>query len=476
MSEAYERIFEASVDELYVAPSAFMHYLHPEDYEKVARVQRRLFHFEDLVRFQYRIITPTGKTKCLDAQIIPTYDDEYGKLVVGISSDTTEIYEQQKLLEEAKNRAEESDNLKSAFLANMSHEIRTPLNGIIGFTELLTDSEVSMQEKIGFSELIKECSEQLMSIVTEVLELSKIKTGQIQLETSATNINGILLDVFNMLQHRANRKKIDFKIATDSHKLKEKIALDQSKLKRILVNLVENAIKFTPEGEVTFGCQLIDEQLHFFVKDTGIGIPEEEHEEIFESFRRGVEAEEERHRGAGIGLTISKAFAELMSGTIQLESQVDKGSTFTLQLPYTPTDTSNEKTFSNEIPDLSDATVLIVEDEQMNYFLLLNALSRTKADILWAQNGAEAVELVEENKGRIDLILMDIMMPEMNGIEATRLIKGINPKLPVIAQTACSLEEDKENILKAGCDDFLSKPLKKDKLFRMLHQHLVAAT
>ncbi len=472
VSDAYERIFEASIDELYVSSSAYSLYTHPDDNDKMSRVNRRLFNFEDLVRFQHRIITPTGKTKCLDTQIIPSFDEEYGKLVVGISSDTTDLYEQQKQLELAKNQAEESDQLKSAFLANMSHEIRTPLNGIIGFTELFMDPTLSMNEKTGFTEIIKDCSEQLMSTITEVLELSQIKTKQVKIEPTETDINSVLVDVFNMLQERAKRKGIEFKIAEDSIKLQEKIHLDKAKLKRILVNLVENAIKFTKEGEVILGCHLVEKHLHFFVKDTGIGIPIKEHGSIFESFHKGKEAEEEQHRGTGLGLTISKSFAELMKGKIHLESELNKGSVFTLELPFIPIAKKNQKTPS--IPDLQDTTILIVEDEQMNYFLLFNAVSRTNATIIWAKNGSEALKILQQKENEVDLILMDIIMPIMGGIEATQKIKVLAPALPIIAQTACILAEDKKKILGAGCDGFLAKPLKKDKLFQLLEAHLLA--
>lgn len=471
VSDAYERIFESSIDELYVSSSVYLLYTHPDDMDRVNRINRRLFRFEDLVRFQHRIITPTGKTKSLDTQIIPSFDEEYGKLIVGISSDTTDIYEQQKQLEEAKNKAEESDRLKSAFLANMSHEIRTPLNGIIGFTELFMDPTLSTNEKTGFTEIIKDCSEQLMSTITEVLELSQIKAKQVKIEPIETNVNSVLIDVFNILQGRAKRNGINFKIAESSIKLKQKIRVDKAKLKRILVNLVENAIKFTKEGEVILGCHLVDKQLHFFVKDTGIGIPIKEHQSIFESFHKGKEAENKQHRGTGLGLTISKAFAELMKGEIHLESELNKGSTFTLQLPFIPVANDDQKTPS--IPNLQDNTILIVEDEQMNYFLLFHAVSRTNATILWAKNGSEAIELLQQGDKEIDLILMDIIMPIMDGLEATRKIKILAPELPIIAQTACILAEDKKNILGAGCDSFLAKPLKKDKLFQLLEEHLI---
>ena len=379
-------------------------------------------------------------------------------------------------LNKAKEKAEESDRLKSAFLANMSHEIRTPMNGIIGFSGMLNESGISEEKRMFYIDIITQSSHQLLSIVNDLLDISKIETGQMELNEDKIFLNALMDDLYSFFKPKADESKISlthYKGLADEHST---IYSDGFKIRQILSNLVSNALKFTQKGQITFGYNPKDNELEFFVEDSGIGIDLEMHEKIFERFRQADDATTRRYGGAGLGLSICKGYVELLGGKIWLDSLPDNGSTFYFTTNYQPVDTSVKAFEPEQIkyddPDLKGFTILIAEDEEFNFLFIKEVLENHHMQVIHAKDGKEAWDKCIQYP-EINLVLMDIKMPNMNGFEATRLIKERNPNLPIIAQTAYAMADDKEKILKAGCDDYISKPLKKEQLLKLLKKYLL---
>jgi len=398
------------------------------------------------------------------------------KFLGGIAFNITKIKEYEQQLMKAKNIAEESDKLKTAFLANMSHEIRTPMNGIIGFAEMLQKENLKEESKNMYSKIIIKSSHQLLNIVNDIIDISKIETEQVDIFEETFFVNELITDLHLFYEPKAKKKKLNIypiKSLPDKDCI---IVTDRTKLRQVLTNLLSNAIKFTKEGSITYGYTLNNKTLEFFVKDTGIGIPKEFHKKIFERFRQ-VEVETTReYGGTGLGLSIVKAYVKYLNGKVWLESTKGKGTIFYFTIPYKKTE-ENLKTETEEVkidtnPFPFAANVLIVEDEEINSLYLEEIILDLNLNSLHAGSGIEAIEMVNKHK-EIDLILMDIKMPEMNGYEATKRIKKINPQIPIIAQTAFALHEDRGKSLDAGCDDYISKPIKKDDLIAIINKHLV---
>ncbi len=382
-----------------------------------------------------------------------------------------------KKLKKANEKALESDRLKSVFLANISHEIRTPLNGILGFSQLLTKSNSSTETKEEYAELIAKCGDDLLHIVNNVLDISRIETNQLTLNCNLCNINEILDDLYeknrDYIDHRDDVLLICEK--TNDAKL-NKIWCDGKKVFTIFNILVKNSIKFTNKGYIKFGYKgLKDNNLHFFVEDTGLGIKKENYRIIFERFRQVDESNTRRYGGAGLGLAIAKGFIELMKGQIWVESEHNKGTVFHFTIPY-QTKSSNENLTEemdiNKISqiDWSKKEILIVEDDIYSLEYLTELLSDTNIKIKTAQNGTEALDIVKESE-KLDLILMDIQLPGISGDKVTQKIREFNKDIPVIAQTAHAMVNDKENYIKAGCTDYLSKPINISELFSVLHKY-----
>ncbi|RLD58030.1 MAG: hypothetical protein DRJ05_08755, partial [Bacteroidetes bacterium] len=380
----------------------------------------------------------------------------------------------------AKNRAEESDHLKTAFLANMSHEIRTPLNAILGFSGLLT-SDLEKGTINNYINIINNSGAQLLGIINDIIDIAKIEAGQIKIENSECNINTFLKELLTSKKQRLIEEgtvKKEIRINIDNDEKDILIRTDPTRFKQIVTNLVNNAIKFTEIGIVEFGYYLpgnIDNkkvhenELLFFVKDTGIGIKKNQQEIIFERFRQVENSLTKRYGGTGLGLAISKSLVLKLGGRIWVESEVGKGSVFYFTVPYVIYE--GEKLISTEKDNISikeGKTILIAEDEPSNYHILEILLSDTKSKLLWARNGQEAVDIFTENKDNIDLILMDIQMPIKNGLVATKEIKAIKKDVPILAQTAYALSGDRERFMNAGCDDYISKPIEKDLLFEKI--------
>jgi PAS domain S-box-containing protein len=379
-------------------------------------------------------------------------------------------------LQEAKEKAEESDRLKTAFLHNISHEIRTPMNAIMGFSDLIIDPELNPEIRKKYIQTIVQSCNQLLSIITQIVDMATIEAGQEKLYEKETSLNSIFRIVFEQFRSEADRKKISLKYNTAFPNGEDIIKTDETKLIQIISNILSNSLKFTKFGSISFGYVLKDKFLEFYVKDTGIGIPKEMHKEIFERFRQVETSETREYEGAGLGLSISKAYVELLGGEIWLDSKLEEGSVFYFNIPcnIVSINARREKEVSgkNKFDHKKSITVLVAEDEDNNLKLIDQYLFGTNISVLHASNGNEAVEICKNNK-QINLVLMDLKMPVMDGFEAIKIIKRLRPDLPIIAQTAYSSDSDKGKALVCGCNNFISKPFKKEELLALIHEYLV---
>jgi len=387
-------------------------------------------------------------------------------------------------LKKAKERAERSDQQKSAFLANMSHEIRTPMNAINGFLDLLSESELPSRERKEITSLARSSSKDLLNIINDIIDISKIEADELTIEKALYYVHEILQEVYDFYVKDLNylhKEKVKLKLHIENSHSNDKLALytDKSRFKQVMNNLISNAIKFTDQGEVVFGYRPITsggrELLRFFVKDTGIGIPEESQEYIFNRFSKLDEKRKNVYKGTGLGLAISRKLVQMLGGKIGVQSREGKGSEFYFTLPYKILDSKETKLLHSPEKkmkvDWKDKVILVVEDTPSNYLLLENYLKPTKIQIFWAKSGKEAIDIFKETE-HFDLVLMDIQLPGINGYEVTKLIKAYNQNVPVIAQTAYALSGEKEHSLTEGCDDYIAKPFKKETLIEVLSKYL----
>jgi len=425
--------------------------------------------------------------------------------IVGVSRDMTQRFKVQEQLKRAKEKAENADRLKSAFLSNMSHEIRTPMNAIVGFSNLLSAPNLSQNETNEYIRYINNSSNNLLTLIDDIIDTAKIEAGEIKIQKANTNINQILNELFktyNELRLKRDKSSIDIVLKYEN-KTDFEISTDPNRFRQIVSNLINNALKFTDEGFIEFGytiCKITDSNKHkisvdaahnqaflqFYVKDTGIGIRAEKIGEIFNRFGQVHQINNRNVGGTGLGLTISKSLVELLGGSIWVESQPEKGSTFYFSIPYqppvieevkketsAPTAEQTDNAATKLMPNWSGKTILIAEDEMMNIRLIEIALRPTKVRVIHAKDGQIAVNMFYEHQQTgIDLVLMDIQMPNKNGYEAMKEIREINSRIPVIAQTAFALADEKQTTIEAGFNGYISKPINKDELFSILKQYL----
>ena len=381
----------------------------------------------------------------------------------------------------AKEKAEESDKLKTAFLANMSHEIRTPMNAIIGFSNLLIDPEVEEEQKEGFIKILTNNSNALLQIIDDIIDIARIDSDQLIIHKTDFVLNKMISDLFDkFLDKRDLRDKqnIDFKLVLKNQDINFKVYSDQFRIEQILSNLINNALKFTEKGSVEFGYDFDDQidqsSVRFFVKDTGIGMSKEQQKNIFKRFTKIETDIKKLYRGAGLGLAISKGLVDLLGGKIWLKSKINNGTEFYFTIPCDKI-LEKEKLVNEKLNFITnynwpDKTILIAEDEDSSFMYLKLLLAKTKVKILRVGNGKDAVDICQKNK--IDLILMDIKMPEMDGVEATSIIKKQLPDIPVIVQSAYSASADFMSATRSIFNDIVEKPISGKNILTIISKYL----
>lgn len=439
-----------------------------EDADKFRRDDLVLLQSKERREWLETYVTATGETRIVTTSKALVPSENNLPLIIGISWDITETKNIERELIAAKMKAEQSDRLKTAFLANMSHEIRTPLNAIVGFSKLLVNAE-DLREKEQYSDIIDRNSELLLQLINDILDISKIEAGSLEFTNLPFDLGDLCRYLYNTYKSRTNQ---GVTLVFDSKGMHLPVAGDQTRISQVITNLITNACKFTEKGTIHFGFYIEQDQIHFYVKDTGKGIEKEKYEVIFDRFIKL----DNFVQGTGLGLPICKMIIEKMNGKIWVESEKGKGSAFHFLIPYNKVTNEivKEEKKEKDSPCPSQLeknmkTVLIAEDVESNY-LLLKALIGKKYTLVRAHDGKEAVELFQTTQP--DMILMDIKMPNMDGLEATRVIRGFSKEIPIVALTAFAFESDREDALQAGCNDLLTKPVSIPALNQAFEKYL----
>ncbi len=420
---------------------------------------------------------PNGQ-RCLFYTLKTPYFDSDNNLLgmIGISRDITEMEETRQRLIMAKEKAEESDRLKTAFLANMSHEIRTPMNAIIGFSDLLSEDDLTEEDKIDFISKIKNSGQSLMSLINDIIDIAKIEAGQLIISESECDINHMLADLHSTFEESKNasgKKSLGLNLIVPDSGSNLFVMTDPMRLQQILTNLIGNALKFTEFGNIEFGYTCLNDTLSFFVKDSGIGILRSKQKLLFQRFSQLDPTTTRKYGGTGLGLAISKNLVDLLGGTIGMESNPGKGSIFYFTIPYKPAIKKPLINIKTDVHNINwkGKTILIAEDILQNFMLMEALLRRSEVRLLHALNGQIAIDIVKSEPD-IDLILMDIQLPIKTGYEALKEIMEIRPDIPVMSYTAFALPHEREKSLSAGFVDFIPKPIKSENLIPMLDKYL----
>jgi len=414
-----------------------------------------------------------GKTVFMKYYLVPVI---LNNKVIGVwanLNNLTDLWYTQNQLKKAKEKAEESDRLKSAFLTNMSHEIRTPMNGILGFTELLKEPQLTGDEKDQYIRIIEKSGNRMLNTINDIIDISKIESGQAEVINSEVSVNNLLEEQYNFFLNEAKSKNLELIYKPSSPENELRIITDQHKLEGILINLIKNAIKFTDAGSITFGYTLKtlkeNDFVEFYVNDTGIGIPADRIDAIFNRFEQADIEDKRAIQGSGLGLAISKSYVEMLGGEIVVSSKEGSGSTFTFSIPYNKKSSKENSSIKNGKKksniSMNNLSVIVAEDDEISKLFYQTILENHFKSITYTATGKETIEKVRENPDT-DIILMDIQMPDMNGYNATREIRKFNTDVVIIAQTAFGSSGDREKALEAGCNDHISKPIKKELLLK----------
>ncbi len=392
-----------------------------------------------------------------------------------------ELFEHQKTLRElkiAKEKAEESDRMKTAFLTNMSHEVRTPMNAIMGFSTLLTDLELTNSERLEYAEYVNNNAQILLHLIDDIIDVSRLESGDIKTDLHECNITELLRNTHKLyiekLKHN-EKSHLQLRLAVPPASQPLMLLTNQQRLQQCFAKILDNAIKFTEKGFIEFGYSIVNQQsenfIMFFVRDTGIGIPANKTEKIFERFLKIDDDTSKLYSGAGLGLTIARAIIRSLGGDIRVESELKRGSTFFFTHPIQQSENHDIKAtwLAQTTYDWSNRTILVVEDEEDNYRYLLTVLRKTNVKTIWATDGDEAMQ--HAFNPAIDLILMDIKLPRRDGYSVTADIRTKNKTIPIIAQTAFALAGEREKCLAAGCNDYISKPLSPKTLLKIIDKY-----
>lgn len=471
MNKKFEEIYGWQSHEISTSDDFFMKVYPDENYRnRIKQLIESDIKSGDPDRMKWNNIEITqsnGVKRIINASNIPICEQNQ---MVSTVIDITDVKEYQQKLIEAKEKAEENDNLKTAFLQNLSHEIRTPMNGIVGFSEILKNVDFCDDHYKKYLDIIVDNCDQLLNIVTDIVTISSIETRQESLTYEAASLNELTGSVYNAFYEKAKHGHIGLVVKNGLDDDDCWINTDASKLLQIVTNLVGNAIKFTSKGTVEFGYSIKNDILHFYVSDTGIGIAKEMHDKIFERFRQAEVEISKQYGGIGLGLTISKGLLEMMDGEIWLESELGKGSTFYFTIPYISAAVKDSFVNQKVIVPKKEFTILVAEDDDVNFLVLRELLSKFYIHIIRATNGNEVLNICNSNPA-INLILMDIKMPEMDGHTVAKILRENNFTMPIIAQTAYALHDEIDKF-EGVFDSYLTKPLKKELFMSTIEQYV----
>ncbi|MFB6319338.1 CheR family methyltransferase [Saccharicrinis sp. FJH54] len=453
--------------------------LHPNDRDKAMQEFDLAVQGIKDYKTEFHIIHPDNSVRCIHAQAVITKNtDGSPAKMIGVNWDITDEEEIKSELIKAKEKAEIANVHKNNFLANMSHEIRTPMNGIIGFAELLKEDHTTAKQKDLYLEIINNNSQSLLSLIDDIIDISKIEANEIKIFKEPVEISELIHQLkteYDQLKATRNKKHIEIVTDTDPELDNRFIRTDKLRLRQILVNLINNALKFTEEGKITIGYKTKNKKIEFFVYDEGVGIPEAKATEIFERFYRLDTKTHRKYRGTGLGLAISKGLTDLLGGTIWVDTSYTNGASIHFTIPYKESVVKNEKPEISATDDssgnLNGVNILLVEDEENIVTFFKEALKDTGVEVMWVDSGEKAVKEYKKHAKYINAVLMDINLPGMDGTEATEKILKIDPSATVIAQTAYAMPEEIEKCLKAGCVDYLTKPIKPQMLIGKLKKY-----
>lgn len=448
------------------------------DFQEIIDPSPESFLFKDKKSFETSVVHRDGSF--IDVIVFVSLID-YSAPELGIAlsiMDISAIKKIQRELIQEKERAIESDRLKTAFLNNMSHEFRTPMNAIIGFTELIASPYFNENQRNEYFKMVQKNGKKLLRLIDDIIDISKLTSNQLQLyqkEFSLREIMTELYKTFNEYVLNRHEAKVKLIYKEPDNQSNDILFNDHFRIKQVLSNLLSNSLKYTSNGFIEFGYKIAEQHVEFYVKDTGKGIKKQEQEFVFDKFRQCDGTLTREHGGTGLGLSLAKGLVELMEGTIWFESKRGKGTTFHITLPLVTNRQSEREPVDmhvqKEVNDWSKKTILIAEDEELNYRYLQALLMPTNVNIKWVDNGQKAIDLIHSDSN-INLILMDIRMPVMNGLEATKVIKSTNKEIPIIAQTAYAQSNEREHYLNAGCDEFIPKPINSTHFLSVLEKFL----
>jgi two-component system CheB/CheR fusion protein len=478
VSENFNKITGGTINDI-KTPERLFKILHPDDANELSRLVKIIISTGSAEELECRSFIKGNEMRWVSISAKAKIDEKTKKViaVVGTVKDITERKMAEEQIMNALKKAEESDKLKSAFLANMSHELRTPINGIIGFSNLLLKPDNTLEKKEKYVSQINASTSMLLRLIEDIIDIAKIESGSLTIEKSPCKVSDILneLYVHYQLELKARSKEHIQLVYTPFKDLSLTVVTDPFRLRQVLLNLLSNAVKFTSQGKIEYGFTLENNEIIFYVKDTGIGIKQEYLKQIFERFAQLELSLSRKFGGTGLGLTISKNIIELLGGKIWVESEWERGSSFYFKIPADIIPATNEIVenliFNPFEYQWGKFTILVAEDDDLNYMFIEEMLVDTKIKLVRAKNGLEAIDIIKSNP-EIVLVLMDIQMPFMDGYQSTKMILSIKPHLPIIAQTAFALASEKEMSFKAGCIDYISKPIDLEELLLKIKKYL----